>query len=230
VKHIRLLALIICFVIPAYSESAETTSAGFAIKQLDVHIDILIDGTLLVTEKYLIDFYQLYHGFFRFIPLKGEWRTFINGSDINFPWSLKISDVESTDNIKKYIYMDTLYIRLISLKHENYGNEKEFTLTYRVQGAINFENDNYDELIWSLFGDKWPVWIDKVNMTVALPPVQTASTIEKQVILYIEDKKIKETKGSLIGNELAYHHAIPVQPFGKILLFIKWKKGIIQSE
>jgi hypothetical protein len=229
VIFIRVLVLICCFVLPFYGESAETTSAGFVIKQYDVIIDVQTNGSLLVTEKYRVGFFQSYHGFFRLIPLAGEWRTFINGSDINFPWSLKIDKIASSDNIKKYIYMNTLYIRLLSLMHENPGNEKEFLLTYCVKGAINFGNDDYDELIWSLFGDKWPVSIEKVNLTVILPAVQTASTIEKHAILYIENKKIKETKGSLIGNELVYHHVIPVEPLGKILLFLKWKKGMIKN-
>jgi len=227
-KTLSSIFFIVLFNICLYTQTVDI-DYGFKIKHYAIEITILTNGVLDIHEAIQVSVSKNINGIVRILPLKGEWKTIVDGSDISFPWKLVIDEIGSEQKIKKYIFENKLFIQLLGYMHGTYETNRTFELNYTVDGAINYQNQNYDELIWSLAGDLWPVGIEKVTLLVTLPGFKTSPMMIDQSVMYLDGGKLKQSKGFLTGNELHYYHELELGAHQKLLLYLKWKKGILKN-
>lgn len=145
---------------PAGAQSAEEV-----IHDYRVEIQILSDGDLRITETIDYDFgSQLRHGIFRTIPTRFPY------DDVNdrvFP----IEDVKVQSDAPEDIEISeegSLTTIRIGDPDVEISGRHMYTLTYRVEGALNSFED-HDELFWNAIGDEWQAPIARAQVTVRAP-------------------------------------------------------------
>jgi Predicted membrane protein (DUF2207) len=144
---------------PAGAQSAEV------IRDYRVEIRILSDGDLRITETIDYDFgSQLRHGIFRTIPTRFPY------DDVNdrvFP----IEDIKVRSDAPEDIEISeegSLTTIRIGDPDVEISGRHTYTLTYRVEGALNAFTD-HDELFWNAIGDEWQASIARAHVTVRAP-------------------------------------------------------------
>jgi uncharacterized membrane protein YgcG len=142
---------------PAGAQSAEEI-----IHDYGVEIQILPDGDLRITETIDYDFgSQLRHGIFRAIPTRFPY------DDVNdrvFP----IEDIEVQSDAPEDIEISeegSLTTIRIGDPDVEISGRHTYTLTYRVEGALNAFTD-HDELFWNAIGDEWQASIARAQVAV----------------------------------------------------------------
>ena len=147
------------------SAGAADAQSFEVIHQYDAEIQILDDGDLLITETIDYDFGQeLRHGIFRTIPTRFPY------DDVNdrvFP----IEDVTVQSDAPEDVEVseeDSLTTIRIGDPDVEISGRHTYTLTYRVEGAMNAFPD-HDELYWNAIGDEWQAPIELASVTVRAP-------------------------------------------------------------
>jgi uncharacterized membrane protein YgcG len=143
----------------------EARSAGEVIHEYVVDIQILNDGDLRITERIEYDFGQeLRRGIFRTIPTRFPY------DDVNdrvFPIEDVTVESDAPDDIEISQEDSSTVIRIGDPDVEISGRHT-YTLTYRVEGALNAFTD-HDELFWNAIGDEWQASIARAQVTVRAP-------------------------------------------------------------
>ena len=144
---------------------AQTT--GEVIYDYGVDIQILDDGDLRVTETIDYDFGpDLRHGILRTIPTRFPY------DDVNdrvYPIEDVTVESDAPNDIEISEDGSSTTIRIGDPDVEISGRHT-YTLTYRVEGALNPFPD-HDELYWNAIGDEWQAEIVRARVTVQAPAV-----------------------------------------------------------
>ena len=144
---------------------AQTT--GEVIYDYVVDIQILDDGDLRVTETIDYDFGpELRHGILRTIPTRFPY------DDVNdrvYPIEDVTVESDAPNDIEISEDGSSTTIRIGDPDVEISGRHT-YTLTYRVEGALNPFPD-HDELYWNAIGDEWQAEIVRARVTVQAPAV-----------------------------------------------------------
>jgi uncharacterized membrane protein YgcG len=130
-----------------------------------VEIRILPDGDLRIRETIDYDFgSQLRHGILRTIPTRFPY------DDVNdrvFPIEDVTVQSDAPDDVEISEEGSLTTIRIGDPDVEISGRHR-YTLTYRVDGALNAFTD-HDELYWNATGDEWQASIARAQVTVRAP-------------------------------------------------------------
>jgi hypothetical protein len=138
-----------------------------AIRSYDVAIQVQKDGSILVTERIEYDFGSTeHHGIFRDIPNR---LTYDNRSDRVYPIDVvSVSASPGTPAQYETSQSGPIFQIKIGDPDRTITGDHVYTITYRVDGAINHFAD-HDELYWNVTGNQWAVPIEQVRSTVAIP-------------------------------------------------------------
>jgi len=154
-------ATIICSSVPAY---ADYPDVPYYFESYDVHINVLENNTLEVTEKISAYFNEERHGIYRTIPLKNDIER-ADGSTAKI--NAKIRNINVSENYET----DTgLYDCNIQIGSENK------TITGRHDYVISYSyilgkdtGTGYDELYYNIIGDQWDTYIKNVTFLITMP-------------------------------------------------------------
>jgi hypothetical protein len=137
------------------------------ISAYDVDIVIEPEGSLLVVERIAYDFGGLErHGIFRDIPVRLHY-----DDTYDRIYRVDVLSVEGSPGTPdRYEVLDqgTLLRIKIGDPDRTITGSHGYTLTYRVEGALNHFAD-HDELFWNPLGHEWPVPMGAVSAQVSLP-------------------------------------------------------------
>ena len=159
----------------ALSPSAVPASAqGFErIEAFDSVVDVQRNGDLLVTERIRYNFASNNrHGIFREIPVRFDYEP---DSDYERLTPVENASVDTgpatPDDLK--VEEAGRFIRLrIGDPDRTITGIHEYTIRYRVKGAINAFED-HDELFWNATGNEWVVPIAAMTATIEMPGAVT---------------------------------------------------------
>jgi len=141
-------------------------SASLRITEFRVKIDALETGELAVSERLDVDFYTPHHGIIREIPYSyrrsaGERLTV----DLDL---VSISHNEGTVPYTTRRSGGTLILR-IGDPNKTVSGTHTYTICYKVNRALLFNNEDYIQLYWNVTGNDWQIPIDHVTALVSLP-------------------------------------------------------------
>jgi uncharacterized protein (TIGR04222 family) len=158
------LLLSSAFVFAAASPAAAQDET---IHAYDVHIQVQTDGSILVGERIDYDFGSTeHHGIFRDIPNR---LTFDNQHDRVYPIDVvSVTASEGTPAQYETSQSGSIFEIKIGDPDRTITGEHTYTITYRVQGAINHFAD-HDELYWNVTGNQWSVPIEQARAAVVIP-------------------------------------------------------------
>lgn len=152
-QNISILLLCLFFTI---SLSAQ----NFTVKDYQVNINLLQDGSFDVSENIQLQFHKKQRGIIREIEKEGSFQNHVQAiqiSDVTVKdWKYDVSNKRKKLTVKigdKDIYLE--------------GNQA-YKISYHVEnGIIPFED--HDEFYWQLTGTEWTSEIRNVNFTINLP-------------------------------------------------------------
>jgi len=160
-------AVLIGALILAWPASAHAQAADELIHDYQVLLDIQPDGELLVTETIDYDFgLTPHHGIFRDIP---DRLVYDDRYDRIFPIHvLSVEGSPGTPSGYKIEHDGGLLRIRIGDPDRTIQGEHVYTITYRVEGALNGFGD-HDELYWNAIGTYWNVPIGSASVRVTGP-------------------------------------------------------------
>lgn len=156
---------VLCFCI-AGKVQAVSNLGGFVIDDFQVGIDIKDDGSFVVEENIVVDFFEQRHGIFREIPFKykGPYGT-------NF--RLRMDDFEVRDekgnfwNVAQKYKEDGNIVLKIGDQDVFVSGKQFYKISYRVSNGMRFFED-HSELYWNPIGTGWPTEIGEARAIVNL--------------------------------------------------------------
>jgi uncharacterized membrane protein YgcG len=164
-----LLGLVGCSVVTATQGggTAFAQAADERITAYHISIDIQREGAIVVTERIAYDFgSSQHHGIIRNIPARFRYD---DRSDRVYPLRV-LSVVGSPGTPDQYEVIESgsdVQIK-VGDPDRTISGEHSYTLTYRVDGALNGFADR-DELYWNAVGTEWGVPIEDVDVEVRAP-------------------------------------------------------------
>ncbi len=164
-----LLGLVGCSVVTATQggSTAFAQAADERITAYHISIDIQREGWIVVTERIAYDFgSSQHHGIIRNIPARFRYD---DRSDRVYPLRV-LSVVGSPGTPDQYEVIKSgsdVQIK-VGDPDRTISGEHSYTLTYRVDGALNGFAD-HDELYWNAVGTEWGVPIEDVDVEVRAP-------------------------------------------------------------
>ena len=163
------LAVVLLLVAP----TSAGAQADERIRRFDVSAVVERDGTVHVTEQIRYDFGSARrHGIVRNIPVRFDYEpdgryerlTEIDevsvGAGAGTPGNLEVEDAGRSKRVR------------IGDPDRTVSGEHEYTIAYRVRGALNAFED-HDELFWNATGNAWAVPVDTVSVVVQTPGAVT---------------------------------------------------------
>ncbi len=172
-KIVLALFAVACLLVPKISLARENVTDWY-IKDFDSQIIINKDSSLDITEKITADCGQAVgkHGIFRILPTQVN----IEGKKIQLPVELlNITDAKG----QKYEYQasknsaDGTVTWKIGAANTTVQGINTYIIHYKVQNAIRFGNQKFDELYWNLNGNFWDLETDKFHASIKFPPEVT---------------------------------------------------------
>jgi uncharacterized protein (TIGR04222 family) len=160
-------ALLVLLAAPATAQSGQEV-----IHDYTVGIRILSDGDLKITETIDYDFGTTrHHGIFRTIPTRFPYDEV---NDRVYPINDVTAQSDAPDDVDVSEEGSFTKVRIGDPDVEISGRHT-YTLTYRVEGALNTFPD-HDELYWNAIGHEWQAPIERARVTVAAPASITRVT------------------------------------------------------
>lgn len=155
-KNIFLIYVLLAFVL-----GTDVGAQDFVIKNLDVDIQMLKNGTLIVSENYDIYFYEKRRGIFRDIPFEFETE---NGTKIRTELSnIVVPNHKNQVKRKKGI----ANIR-IGDPNKYITGDQHYEIRYQVaRPFVRYEDRT--EVLWNISGHHWPTQIQKFSYSFSLP-------------------------------------------------------------
>lgn len=169
-KKIGLVVVLCLFLFPANIQ-ARTNVTDWYIKNFDSEIVVNKDSSLTITEKITADCGNGVnkHGIFRILPTV-HYRT--KDEPIYNPISL-IAITDFNNNSYKYQESKDSTNNTITWKigdaNKTVTGVNNYLIRYKVENAILFNNEKFDELYWNLNGNFWDLETDKFKAKVIFP-------------------------------------------------------------
>lgn len=162
-----------CLTAALLAAAPHPASAQFSERIVSYDVDIAIqpDGSLRVVERIDYDFGdQQRHGIFRDIPNR---LTYDSRFDRVYPIHVEnVVGSPGTPDGYKIEHQGGIFRIKIGDAKQTITGEHVYTITYRVEGAMNGFAD-HDELYWNAIGVEWPVPIDDAHVRVTAPAAFT---------------------------------------------------------
>ncbi|HHX58228.1 MAG TPA: DUF2207 domain-containing protein [Candidatus Moranbacteria bacterium] len=166
-----LMLLFLSFIFFASPVFARENIADCYIKSFDSEITVNQDGSLLITEKIVVDCGDLpnKHGIFRVLPtkIKVEERGLVE-------MPIKLISIEDQTG-RKYKYSternflgNTIFWK-IGDPEKTVTGENVYIIQYQVKNTLRFWNKNFDEFYWNLTGNFWEMEMDQVRVKIIFP-------------------------------------------------------------
>ncbi len=195
---------------------------------IDEHIEHFVsnitingNGTIDVQEKISYDFGpNQRHGIYRTIPLLKT-----NADDKTFKLTIVDLDV-SGDPFTKSINQGLLKIK-IGDPNKTVSGKKEYTINYRVLGALTYFSD-HDELYWNITGNDWEVPIAAVDGTVKFENTNQFPNV--QLACYSGTKGSTDKSCSIQTtntNSIIYSNIEPLQLNDGLTIVTGFPKGLV---
>jgi uncharacterized membrane protein len=143
----------------------------------DFQTDIVVnkDSSLLVTENIVADCGNLpnKHGIFRVLPTQSKTENEV------FKTPIKLVSITDFDgNPYGYQVITDNYNHTITWKigdaNKTVNGVNNYRIVYRVENAIRFGNNNFDEFYWNVMGDFWDISTDNFSAKISFPPEVTS--------------------------------------------------------
>ncbi|MFZ5392058.1 MAG: DUF2207 domain-containing protein [Patescibacteria group bacterium] len=169
-KILAIFAAVILFMAP-HQVSARTNITEWYIKNFDTEIVVNTDSTLTITEKITADCGNLpdKHGIFRVLSTR-------NYKTKDVPFIRPIELISITDfNDQTYEYSTTsnssehTITWKIGSANKTVTGVNNYKIVYKVDNAIIFDNEKFDEFYWNINGAFWDMEIDKFTARVVFP-------------------------------------------------------------
>lgn len=163
----------VLFILPINTKAADSAITDWYIKDFQSDIVLNSDSSLLITEKITADCGNLpdKHGIFRVLPLAYQ-KT--GNEKVDTPIDL-ISITDFQNNPIKYITSRDRFSNIgtstwkIGDPNTTVSGVNYYKITYKVQNAIRFDNNSFDEFYWNLSGNFWDLNINNFQATIHLP-------------------------------------------------------------
>ncbi len=140
-------------------------------KKLTSDIQVNKDSSLLITEKIVADCGNLpyKHGIYRILPTQIKTK---EGDVFKYPIHL-ISITDFNNKPYKYTTTNSRLDHTLTWKigdpNITVTGENNYQIIYRIENAIRFQNDKFDELYWNLLGTFWQMDIDEFTANINFP-------------------------------------------------------------
>jgi uncharacterized membrane protein YgcG len=195
----------------------------------DVDIAIQPEGTLLIVEKIDYDFGNVeHHGIFRDIRNRFAWD---RKSDRVYP--IHVVDVvgsPGTPDGYKIEHEGALFRIKIGDANKTITGEHVYTITYRVEGALNSFSD-HDELYWNAIGTEWPVQIDGATVRVTGP----AAFGKVACFAGPDHSSLPCSDASIDGSTATFHQSVQeplpwaLGPYEGLTVVLGFRSGIVPT-
>lgn len=182
------LFIIFGILLPTSSEARDpNTITDWYVKKFTTDIQVNADSSLLITEKIVADCGNLpnKHGIYRILPTQIKTQ---DGKLYKSPIHLfSITDF----NNKPYNYTTTNSFTYHTVTWKigdpniTVTGENDYQIVYRVDNAIRFQNNKFDEFYWNLLGTFWQMDIDEFTANIIFP---TSITQANTQIYYYTDQ------------------------------------------
>lgn len=142
----------------------------------DFKTDIVVnkDSSLLITENIIADCGNLpnKHGIFRVLPTQSKTEKGVFKTPIEL-----ISITDFNGNSYNYQTIKDNYNHTITWKigdsNKTVSGVNNYKIVYRVENAIRFGNNNFDEFYWNVMGNFWDISTDNFSAKINFPPEVT---------------------------------------------------------
>src|SRR5688572_25246403 len=150
----RLVGVVFALVVLVATPAHAQTSAGERITAFDFQATIEDDGDLLVREVISYDFgSESRHGIFREIPTR---LTYDDRYDRVYPLrDVRVSSETAPDQFTEEDGPGGTTRLRIGDPDRTFTGAHQYTITYRLEGALNAFDDHV-ELYWNAIGGDWP--------------------------------------------------------------------------
>jgi uncharacterized membrane protein len=198
---------------------ATAQSGPEVIHDYTVHIQILADGDLQIRETIDYDFGTTsHHGIFRTIPTRFPYD---EANDRIYPLDDVTAQSDAPDDVDVTEEGGFTKIRIGDPDVEVSGRHT-YTLTYRVEGALNAFPD-HDELYWNAIGDDWQAPIEHARVMVTAP-----SSIQRvRCFQGYEGSTEPCARASSDGSEASFRPGRALSPFEGLTVVVALPKGAV---
>ena len=209
-------ALLVLLAAPATAQSGQEV-----IHDYGVHIQILSDGDLKIRETIDYDFGTTsHHGIFRTIPTRFPYDEV---NDRIYPIDDVTAQSDAPDDVDVSEEGSFTKIRIGDPDVEISGRHT-YTLTYRVEGALNAFPD-HDELYWNAIGDEWQAPIERARVTVAAP----ASIQRVTCFQGFQGSTEPCARSTSDGSEATFRPSRALSPFEGLSVVVAIPKGAVPA-
>jgi uncharacterized protein (TIGR04222 family) len=207
-------ALLVLLAAPATARSGQEVIHDYA-----VDIQILSDGDLKITETIDYDFGTTqHHGIFRTIPTRFSYDEV---NDRIYPIHDVVAQSDAPDEVSVSEEGSFTKIRIGDPDVEISGRHT-YTLTYRVEGALNTFPD-HDELYWNAIGDEWQAPIERARVTVTAP----ASIQRVTCFQGYQGSTEPCARATSDGSEASFRPSRELSPFEGLTVVVAIPKGAV---
>ena len=168
---ICLLVFCLFLLIPLRLQARDVSEiADWYIKDFKTEIIVNEDSSLEITEKIVADCGNLpnKHGIYRILPTQ----VYATDKSINTPIKLE-SITDSNGSSLKYSESQNRADHTITWKigdpDKTVTGENFYQIKYKVQNAIRFDSESFDEFYWNLNGDFWEIETDSFSAEITFP-------------------------------------------------------------
>jgi len=190
----------------------------------DYHDTIAIggDGSALVSERITLVFVGEWHGIHRFIPID-----YPGPRGTNFTLFFDLKDI-TDDSGNKLKYESSISHGFRDFKiyiPDAVDTTKTVQIDYLVRNGIRYFED-HDEFYWNVTGNDWPVPIDHVSASVALPST-AAGSLRAQAFTGVYGSTEGEATSAIKDSNVEFETTNPLPMRGGMTIDIYIPKGIL---
>jgi uncharacterized membrane protein YgcG len=141
-------------------------SATLRIETFWVDLEVLESGQLEITETLDVRFFSAHHGIYRQIPV-----SYRRPTGENLSIGLTLNEVSMDGAQVPYTSRRSGRLRVIRIgdPDRTIVGTHTYTISYRVDRALLFGNEEYIQLYWNATGNDWEIPIDRAVARVSLP-------------------------------------------------------------
>ncbi len=230
-KYLYASLISFCFLFFANVVAAQTAPiTDWYIKNFDSTIVVNKDSSLLITELITADCDDLpnKHGIFRVLPLQ----TKTDKGTIKTPIELlSITDFSGNSYKFQTIKDNSTITWKIGDPNKTVTGENYYKIVYKVENAVRFGNENFDELYWNLTGNYWDIKINNFSAKIIFP---TEITKDNTTVDYYagslgsKDKNLANYSWT-DNNTLVFNSLYELLPGQGITASITFPKGIFAA-
>lgn len=155
--------LVLCSSVPVFA-SESFSNSPYYFTAYDVHINVLEDNTLEITEKIDAHFNESRHGIFRTIPLYNSVQR-ADGTETVIRAKIKDINVSENFDVDKGLQQCSIQI---GDEDTVITGDHSYTISYSYILGED-KNVGFDELYYNIIGDQWDTYIQNVTFSITMP-------------------------------------------------------------